>query len=221
MNQCQHDYEAINGESVCILCLASKPPEPTLKPFCCDNPDIHPQLFLEVCVNCGQGVEYPHYVSDFDIVRYLFNKKNAIYKRMKYFRQKLAYVTVCSLCRDKDLNQVVKELEQQKILDFTQILVHLKKKKLRKYTKHVYEIFYMLNKRKVIDMTRHQVLKLEYLFVRFEKELRKQKVKYLNNYNEIIFVLMQKLEIEGSQYILKPDSFTRNEHIYKKILSNL
>lgn len=216
---CDHVFELINNENICIHCLHSWqfPKDIT---SCCDSPDLEENDFL-VCKNCGFGHEILNLVNDYETSKILGHKTHLCYKRLKYFRQKLSLMTVKTISDTSEINKVSKNIDIRACSSIQEIVEVLSKLKMRKFIKNAYEIYYIIHKIKVINLSAVDVYNLEKLFINFEKLVKQNRIKYLNNYNEVIYHLMNKLGLSGTEHILKPRTFKKNENTYKNILSLL
>lgn len=216
---CDHVFESINNEDICIYCLESYTKQKT-KTTCCLSPDQEQDDFL-VCKNCGKAEENINLVNTFEINKILQHKTNLCYKRLKYFKQKINLITIKTICNTPDINIIINNDEIKNCSSIQELVEVISSLKMRKFIKHVYEIYYTIHKIKLINFSAVDIYNLEKLFIKFEKSVKSNKIKYLNNYNEIIYHLMIKLNLSGSQHILKPRTFKKNENTYKNILSLL
>lgn len=217
---CNHVYHQIGpNTNVCILCLER------IKIIslqqCCDTPTIRFDVYCFVCINCGIVDAKKILFNDFDTNRNLYHKQNFSYKRLKYFRKKLNLVC-CHYPSDPSLEQYLIKIKG--LVDIEnpyKILVLLKKHKAKRFFKNFYEIYYRLFDKKIINITREEKKKIECLFLKFEKILKINQIKYMNNYNEILRQLMKKLEIQGSEFIIKPKTCSKNMQLYKSIINSI
>ena len=217
---CNHEYHQIGpNTNVCILCLERlKIVSPNQ---CCNSPEIRFDNYYCLCISCGVVDDTMILFNTFETNYNLYHEHNFSYKRLKYFRKKLNLVC-CHYSSDGDIEEYLtkfKGLVDDK--DPYEILILLKKYKAKKYFKNFYEIYYRLFQKKIINITREEKKKLEALFLKFERALKINQIKYMNNYNEILRQLMNKLEIQGSEFIIQPKSCSKNLQLYKNIIDNI
>jgi hypothetical protein len=212
-------FELIFDENICIYCLYSYK-NPKKIDSCCDNPDVEVNDFL-VCINCGFVKEDLNLVNTYDANKIISHRKNLYYKRLKYFRQKINLMNIKTISDNSEIDTIINNEQIKNCGSVQEIINVLSKLKKRKFIKNVYEIYYIIHKTKLFTFSNTDICNLEKLFIKFEKNVNHQKIKYLNNYNEIIFHLMNKLALSGTEHILKPRTFKKNENIYKNILATI
>ena len=218
---CDHAFELIDDENICIHCLDSYKNKKDIPP-CCDFPDLEIDEFLLICKNCACGVDSMNWVCTYETEkRYEHRKRSFCYKRLKYFRQKLHLINTTILFESNEINMATSNEDIRSCSSIQEIVEILSKLKMRKFIKNAYEIYYTIHKKKLIKFSPSDLYNLEKLFIEFERTVKQNRIKYLNNYNEIIYHLMNKLGIAGSEHILKPRTFKKNENLYKNILGSL
>ena len=218
---CDHAFELIDDEKVCIHCLDSYRNKKDIPP-CCEIPDLEVHEHLLICRNCGCGEDSMNWVCSYEIEKRLeHRKKSFCYKRLKYFRQKLHLINISTLCDSNEINTVTSNDDIRSCDSIQEIVEVLSKLKMRKFVKNAHEIYYTVHKEKLVKFSSSDLYSLEKLFIEFERTVKQNKIKYLNNYNEIIYHLMNKLGLSGSEHILKPRTFKKNENLYKSILDSL
>ena len=86
----------------------------------------------------------------------------------------------------------------------------MKKRKLSKYYKDIYNIYYDLKKIRLININENQISKMSDDFVKIDLKYKSKSKCNMLSYNSLIYYLLQKYNIEGLEYIFLPANHNKN-----------
>lgn len=172
------------------------------------------------CMDCGQCGSSEVYIASpsYELNSTLYNKKS-IYKRRLYCREKLKLLCGRKKCFDQEYIKLVERLKKKKIKNIIQLKQFLKDWGKRRYYKHIYNMFYDITGKRLIDLTCLEIQRLSYQFVKIEiKFKRNSGRKNIFNYNSIIYALMKKNKIKGYSHIVLPLNHLQISKSIKKFI---
>ena len=158
-----------------------------------------------VCENCGViNFEMPNFaqeVTDKDTIR----KTISLYKRRLYVREKLSLMTGYKQSRSKQYADIIKTLKTCKVKNIIHLKQLLKDMNLKKFYKHIYNIYYDVRNIRLIKFTHNQIDEISRRFVDAESKFKTDCDRSsFFSYSSVIYLLMKKYKIAGYQHIILP-----------------
>jgi len=165
---------------------------------------------MKVCLICGSADEHSYVFEKLDDGDYV--KKKYFYKRRVYFIDRLKYIVGIKRTNKPVISELVESIDDNDINDIRDLYKLMKKRKLSKYYKDIYNIYYDLKKIRLINIDQNQIYKLSDDFVKIDLKYKYKSKSKCNmlSYNSLIYYLLQKYNIEGSEYIFLPANNNKN-----------
>lgn len=215
-SECDIPMVIVSAEYVCPNCLNSY--NIMIEPLdnfelCCGNKTIEVDTNRS-CMTCGRSkmcliYEEDHYKSD---------NKLSLYKRYKYFLEKLNLLSGRKMSQSPKCSQLIKILKPEDFNNVIELRHLMKKHGYSKLNKFIYNIYYEIKGERLIDFTAQEKNKLCQDFLNIEKVFKKSDSrKNIYNYNLMIMLLMKKNNIKGHQYLILP----KNRKQIKPLISVL
>lgn len=164
-------------------------------------------LHMRVCIMCGSADEYS-YVNE-KLEHNEIDKKKYFYKRRVYFEDKLKYITGIKRTNTKKITEIIEQLKSESITDIKDLYKLLKKKKLSKYYKDIYNIYFDLKNIRLINITESQIKVLSKEFVKLDYNFKINSKNNMLSYQSIIKYLLDKYLIKGTEHILTPANYPK------------
>ena len=158
-----------------------------------------------ICENCGViNFDRPsttEEVSDPEIIK----KTISLYKRRLYVREKLSLMTGYKHSRSKQYADIIKSLKKCRVKNIIHLKQLLKDMNLKKFYKHIYNIFYDIKNIRLIKFTHSQIDEISRRFVDAESKFKIDCDRSnFFSYSSVIYLLMKKYKIAGYQHIILP-----------------
>ena len=140
-------------------------------------------------------------VTDKDTIR----KTISLYKRRLYVREKLSLMTGYKQSRSKQYADIIKTLKTCKVKNIIHLKQLLKDMNLKKFYKHIYNIYYDVRNIRLIKFTHNQIDEISRRFVDAECKFKTDCDRSnFFSYSSVIYLLMKKYKIAGYQHIILP-----------------
>ena len=172
------------------------------------------------CSVCGEtDIDNPIFVATCEE----WTPAPCLYKRRHYYRSKLNMLCCVKNCYSNAYKKVVEELklEENDFDDIFDLMDWLKSKKLSKFYKNIYNLYFDVKKQKLIELSSQQIEMLSNQFVELECKFKMVKDKYKRknfpSYNTTIFYLLKLNKIKGYEHIV----LARNHNVLYKLLKKL
>lgn len=177
----------------------------------CNDPecpgDYINHLHMKVCRICGTADEDSYVQEKLEDGDY--HKKKYFYKRRIYFVDRLKYISGIKRTCKPAVQEFVDSIDDNDINDIRDLYKLMKKHKLSVYYKDVYNIYYDLKKIRLINISADQISKLAEDFVKIDIRYKSKSNNNMLSYNSIIYYLLQKHNIAGSEYIFLPGNHSK------------
>ena len=180
---------------------------------CCNNINVIEEDGFNVCINCGNIGNQVYVIHDFYINREIYNMKQNIYKRCRYFLKKLDLITLKAKYNPLQIYNVIEKIENYNFDTIHELKTILCKNKVKNgIKKHIYRIYFEIKQKKAVIITNEERQKLKQMFFYFEKHFR---IKYMNNYNIIIHNFLKMIGNNYYKNIVLPVLSVKNINEYK------
>ena len=158
-----------------------------------------------ICEKCGViNFDRPsttEEVSDPEIIK----KTISLYKRRLYVREKLSLMTGYKHSRSKQYADIIKSLKKCRVKNIIHLKQLLKDMNLKKFYKHIYNIYYDIKNIRLIKFTHSQIDEISRRFVDAESKFKIDCDRSnFFSYSSVIYLLMKKYKIAGYQHIILP-----------------
>jgi hypothetical protein len=180
----------------------------------CNNPECEGDFInyknMKLCKICGSADEDSYVLEKLEEGQYI--KKKYFYKRRIYFIDRLKYMTGIKRTNKKDLIEFTNSINKNDVNNIQDLYKLLKKKKLSKYYKDIYNIYFDVKKIRLINFNYKQISKLSKEFVEIDIKYKSynNSKKNMLAYNSIIYYLLKKYKIDGYEHILTPSNHKEN-----------
>ena len=154
------------------------------------------------CIECGaMCLEAANYVADA-----VWMAKRSLYKRRLYCIEKLKLMVGQKTCSTPEYMKLVKRLNKRKIKSLVHLKQLLRHWGLRKFYKHIYNLYFDVKKIRLIKLTGQEIGKLSRQFVELEGRFKQDDNKRNNmyNYSSVLYLLMNWSGIAGRKHIILP-----------------
>lgn len=161
-----------------------------------------------VCEQCG-AVDHTVFVSDSAYV-----EKKCLYMRRLYFIERMNLLCGVKQSGSKEYTAMIKNLREHlkenkiKLKSVQQLRALLKRLKYNKFYKHVYNIWFDLTKKRLIQMDSQEIHRLAREFVEMESMFKSNRDKHqrknIFSYSVLIYLLLKKHKIKGYSQLLLP-----------------
>lgn len=178
----------------------------------CDHDFIFDKVMT--CQKCGIVDDKPLYIECVEAKRPMYYD----YVRKKYFLTRLKYMNRHVQCSHPEYGEMVRELKSEKFETVYELKKLMKKHGMARHYRYLYSIYYDIKGKKVTNMTFEQIDDMANLFVRIEREFRKQHphMKNMVSYNMMFYYIFQIYGVDNSALILP-----KNKNKIGKIIENL
>jgi hypothetical protein len=165
---------------------------------------------MKLCKICGSADEGGYVLEKLEDDEYI--KKKYFYKRRIYFIDRLKYIAGIKRTNKKELINFTNSINKDEVNDIKDLYKILKKKKLSKYYKDLYNIYFDVKKIRLIKLNYDQINKLSKEFVKIDVKYKsyENNKKNMLSYNSIIHYLLKKYKIDGYEHILIPSNHKAN-----------
>lgn len=163
---------------------------------------------MKVCTICGTADEDSYIIEKLEDGDYV--KKKYFYKRRVYFIDRLKYISGIKRTNKPVISKLIDSIDDNDINDIRDLYKLMKKRKLSKYYKDIYNIYYDLKKIRLINIDQNQIYKLSDDFVKIDSSYKSKSKCNMLSYNSLIYYLLQKHNIQGSEYIFLPANHNKN-----------
>lgn len=168
------------------------------------------------CMDCGtMCLDAANYVSDA-----VWMAKRSMYKRRLYCIEKLKLMTGQKICCHPDYMKLVKRLKKRKVKSLVHLKQLLRNWNLRKFYKHIYNIYFDIKNIRLIKLTGQEIGKLSKQFVELEGRFKQCDTERNNmyNYSSILYLLMKRNKISCRKHIILPLNHLHISNKMKPIL---
>lgn len=213
---CNVEMLILGAEYVCPNCLNAYNID--IEPLdnfdvCCEMKTIEVDS-NKTCVKCGKSELCILYEDDY----YKVSNKLSLYKRYKYFLEKLNLLSGRKMSQSEKCTKLIKILKPDDFDNVMELRRIMKKLGYSKLNKFIYNIYFEIKKDRLIDFTQKQKYKLSQDFIKIERVFKKLQVrKNIYNYNLIIGLLMEKNQIKGFEHLIMP----KNKYSIKPLIDIL
>jgi len=164
---------------------------------------------MKVCTICGTADEDSYIVEKLEDGKYI--KKKYYYKRRIYFEDRLKYISGIKRTNKPIIQELVDSLDDNDINDIRDLYKIMKKRKMSVFYKDIYNIYYDLKKIRLINININDISKMSEEFVKIDLKYKSNSTNSnMLSYNSLIYYLLQKFNIEGSEYIFLPANHNKN-----------
>lgn len=172
---------------------------------------------LYTCTTCGL-VDLNNYQTTLSFTDHK-RKRLYPYQRKNYFRKKLQLIAGYRVYWGESLrwNEMINTLKQTEFDTIHELRIILRKKKMFKFYKFIYMIYYQIKKTKAIHLSHQDIEKMLSKFKRFENYCKLNKLKMIN-YNIIIYALIKHYNIQNRHNIFLPMKYTKSLSIIENFL---
>jgi hypothetical protein len=165
--------------------------------------------YMKVCKICGSADEDSYIVEKLEDGKYI--KKKYYYKRRIYFEDRLKYISGIKRTNKPIIQELVDSLDDNDINDVRDLYKIMKKRKMSVFYKDIYNIYYDLKKIRLINININDISKMSEEFVKIDLKYKSNSTNSnMLSYNSLIYYLLQKFNIEGSEYIFLPANHNKN-----------
>ena len=186
----------------------------------CHHTNIVNEDGYNLCIDCGVVIQQVSVINDFYINRAIYNLKSNIYKRYRYFLKKIDLINATAPYDPQKINDITKKIEEKYEFDDIHELkaIILKFRTKNGIRKHIYRIYYQIKGKKAVIITRNEINKLKQLFIYFEKHFC---LKYMNNYNMIIYNFLKIINNQYYENIILPVKSSKNIDDYNDKINEI
>ena len=196
--------------------------EKTWKCLGCDANLVIEGCF-KLCPDCGEmDIDEPVYTDIYTDMPYTSNVPPALYKRRLYCVEKLNLMVGYKQSRSPQYNKLVKLLKNEDIESLEEIKVCLKVWKMKKFYKHVYNLYYDVTGERLINLNSQDIDFIARKFVELESNFKMDRDTHkrnnIYNYNSCIYLLMKHFKYKGYKHILLPLNHLQIAKVLKKYI---
>jgi len=180
----------------------------------CNDPNCEGDFInyknMKLCKICGSADEGGYVLEKLEDDEYI--KKKYFYKRRIYFIDRLKYIAGIKRTNKKELINFTNSINKDEVNNIKDLYKILKKKKLSKYYKDLYNVYFDLKQIRLIKFNHDQITELSEEFVKIDIKYKscENNKKNMLSYNSIIYYLLKKYEIDGYEHILIPSNHKAN-----------
>ncbi len=156
-----------------------------------------------VCIICGTVLNY-QYVGNRPVpISY------HIYRRRTYFQEKLKLISGVKQSSSSSYNDVVQLLSKEEFNTIFELKSLLRKKKLSKFYKYIYSIYFDIKKEKLINLNYSQINFLSGHFQLIERQFKKLRQFKSFSYNTVLFHLLRHYDFDEHIHIILPKNYKK------------
>lgn len=187
--------------------------------FLCPDCNVERVLHecFKVCPECGQMDIGDPVFEDIP-----YTAPPALYKRRLYCVEKLNLMVGYKQSRSPQYNKLVKLLKNEDIESLEEIKVCLKAWKMKKFYKHVYNLYYDVTGERLINLNSQDIDFIARKFVELESNFKMDRDTHkrnnIYNYNSCIYLLMKHFKYKGYKHILLPLNHLQIAKVLKKYI---
>jgi len=180
----------------------------------CNDPECKGDFInyknMKLCKICGSADESGYVLEKLEDDEYI--KKKYFYKRRIYFIDRLKYIAEIKRTNKKELINFTNSINKDEVNNIKDLYKILKKKKLSKYYKDLYNVYFDLKQIRLIKFNHDQITELSEEFVKIDIKYKscENNKKNMLSYNSIIYYLLKKHKIDGYEHILIPSNHKAN-----------
>jgi hypothetical protein len=169
--------------------------------ICCNKKTVIIDSY-RTCLTCGKATEELVYDEEF----YKKETYSSLYKRFKYFENKVDLIRGKKTPDDPMCNEIIEQLKTSGFETIFELRTQLKKLKANKLYKYIYNIYHEIKNKRLIQITDQQKARMVKDFLYIEKQFKKKQEgrKNIYNYNLMIYILMKHYNIDGCEHVILP-----------------
>ena len=168
-----------------------------------------------VCPKCGL-------VNRQELVSYFNNhsiKYKILYKRQSYYTEKLRQFMRQKKCKHPHYHKLILKIKKKPFKTIHDLKRVMQELKYGKYYKFIYNIFYEIKGKHLIDIDNQDLPQINTEFLKLEKKFKKHftDIKYFPSYNVTIYFILKKLNYDCCKHILLPLNFKKKYKFIRNI----
>lgn len=139
-----------------------------------------------------------------------YNKKKSMYHRRCYFIERMNLLCGYKHSMNPDYKKFVNILRKRKFSNVRQLKRLMREVGANKFYKFVYNIFYEIKKKRIVNITQQRITMLAQEFVVMESFFKQKRDahnrKNLFSYSAIMYMLLKRHNIKGYKHVLLPNN---------------
>lgn len=120
-------------------------------------------LSYPTCSTCGKIYEN-EMCENYNITR----KTKSIYHRKSYFIERLNMICGYKQCKEDNYIKMIKKIKSYEFSSIEELRYIMKRNKYRRYYEHIYNVYFDIKGKRLINLTKSKIENLTHKFIRFE-----------------------------------------------------